>query len=240
MAENLISSYSSLETFAEQDKENILQVEMKTSRKGTPLLSSSNGRMKAQFKIMSDDEIAASMGKFDDGMAAASPKVKTAKRRSLAPLQQSVDGKDILTGYGRNISTIKDVMLPEKDCQQSTTDKRKQNSNNTHSFNHVKEEPCFSELNEVETKERKVEDPLIEDALDLITSTETVGEGYWKSMAEERRFALEETLFENDKLYDRIGHLEMENDRLRRSLSELECFKMLYHSLQDKIVPEET
>ena len=61
--------------------------------------------------------------------------------------------------------------------------------------------------------------------------TDKVDDSYWKTIAEERRIALEETLSENERLYDSVDKLETENSALKQQLSDLECYKMLYNNL---------
>lgn len=190
------------------EKENYISSEMKTSRKNASILMASNGRLKGQFKIMSDDEIANNKGKMD--------KKHFGKRRSLAPLQQSVEGKNILTGHVPR-ETMKDIITENAPVEE--TQDKKVDINKNFVLEGVDEK--------VEQKET-----LVEDALNLMKTTEQIGEGYWKSIAEERRLALEETLEENDKLYDEIDGLKQENGKIRKSLSEMECYKMLY--LQSK------
>lgn len=53
-----------------------------------------------------------------------------------------------------------------------------------------------------------------------LTSDETVGEHYWEVLAEQRRVALEESLIENEGLYDRIGTLESELNESKKLLDE--------------------
>lgn len=51
-------------------------------------------------------------------------------------------------------------------------------------------------------------------------TTEEVGEHYWEILAEKRRVALEESLIENEELYERIGTLESELNEKDKVLQE--------------------
>jgi geminin len=53
-----------------------------------------------------------------------------------------------------------------------------------------------------------------------LTSDESVSEHYWEILAEKRRVALEESLVENEELYDRIGSLESELNESKKLLDE--------------------
>lgn len=51
-------------------------------------------------------------------------------------------------------------------------------------------------------------------------TSDKVGESYWEIIAEKRRAALEESLVENEELYERIGTLESELNESRKLLEE--------------------
>lgn len=83
-----------------------------------------------------------------------------------------------------------------------------------------------------------------------LTSDEVVSENYWEVLAEKRRVALEESLTENEELYDRIGSLESELNQSRKLLEEtrnlvdvltemLDESKSADNSMVNKTNPEE-
>lgn len=51
-------------------------------------------------------------------------------------------------------------------------------------------------------------------------TSEAVGENYWEILAERRRVALDESLKENQELYERIATLEEELDQSKSLLAE--------------------
>lgn len=172
----------------------------------SPFSTPGSGKHKP-FKILSDDEIAIINTKKSG--SGSGKKTKTAKRRSLATLQQSAQGKGTLVGQNRDTFSIKEAFSRKG----------------------------FTKLEESTSEGTDVEKDLVEDAITLMKATETVNDSYWKTIAEERRIALEETLSENDKLYDEIDTLKEENKRLKKELSEAEYFKILYNNLLEASSP---
>lgn len=93
----------------------------------------------------------------------------------------------------------------------------------------------FSEVNQTPETKRKVPtintattssqtSPTVEAATKNVTAadltSETVGENYWEILAEKRRAALEESLTENQELYERIASLEDELNQSKTWLAE--------------------
>lgn len=69
-----------------------------------------------------------------------------------------------------------------------------------------------------------------------LTADKPVNEHYWETLAEKRRGALEETLFENQELYERIANLE---DELNHSKSMLEEARDLVTVLTEMLEEKE-
>ena len=69
-----------------------------------------------------------------------------------------------------------------------------------------------------------------------LTADKPVNEHYWETLAEKRRSALEETLFENQELYERIANLE---DELNHSKSMLEEARDLVTVLTEMLEEKE-
>jgi geminin len=68
-----------------------------------------------------------------------------------------------------------------------------------------------------------------------LTSETPVSEDYWKMLAEKRRSALEETLTENQELYERIADLECELNQSKSMLEEArELVNVLTEMLNEK------
>lgn len=203
----------------ELDKENIVQeANMKTGSKldaFSPFLKhGSKG-----FKILSDDEI--TQTKNNSGGVSKGK----SKRKSLATLQPSTDGKGKLVGNGRETLSIKEAFKRKKDTKDLTPASKID----------VKVHTPSNQIEKIEeiplVKEDLTDDQLVSEALSLMKKTDKVEDSYWKSMAEERREALEETLKENENLYDEIDKLSEENKALKQKLSDAECYKMLYNNL---------
>lgn len=72
-----------------------------------------------------------------------------------------------------------------------------------------------------------------------LTSDKPVHERYWETLAEKRREALEETLFENQELYERIANLEDELNHSKSMLEEArDLVTVLTEMLEEKEHPE--
>jgi len=207
-------------------------------KKGTPkksktdrenMLHGTPGKLRPGFKIFNDHEL-----------SAKKTKTPTKNRRSLAPLQPTADDENVLVG--RNIPSDK-----EQDGEKNSKVERTESAGVNPSVNQLKEKDSLSgndaislleeaddkshESHQMEQKQDNSEqDTLVIDALAIMKATEVVGDSYWKQLAEERRLALQETLDENDKLYDEIDELKKRNKEMREKLDELECYKMLYLS----------
>lgn len=69
-----------------------------------------------------------------------------------------------------------------------------------------------------------------------LTLDRPINERYWETLAEKRREALEETLFENQELYERIANLE---DELSHSKSMLEEARDLVTVLTEMLEEKE-
>lgn len=68
-----------------------------------------------------------------------------------------------------------------------------------------------------------------------LTSDKPVTEKYWEVLAEKRRSALEETLVENQELYERIANLEDELNQSKNMLSEArDLVTVLTEMLEEK------
>lgn len=66
-------------------------------------------------------------------------------------------------------------------------------------------------------------------------TTDTVGEAYWEVLAEKRRVALDETLVENQELYERIAVLEDELNQSQSLLAETRnLVEVLTEMLEEK------
>ena len=229
-----VSVFQSLSRSGEDiNKENIpTEQNMKTvSSAYSPFLKSGSKNL---IKILSDDEI--QKGIKSTGTGSSKSKNKSNKRKGLATLQQTSDGQGKLTGNGRESTlSIKDAF------------KRKQDSKHLAKNVDVKVTPVVvntppstvnSKLQDIKepsstiTEDQKnTDDQLVQEALQLMKQTEKVDDSYWKNIAEERREALEKTLAENKKLYDKVEKLTQENEDLKQQLSEAECYKILYRNL---------
>jgi len=203
----------------ELDKENIVpEANMKTGSKLDAFSPFVKHGSKG-FKILSDDEI--NQTKKSGG----SLKGK-GKRRSLATLQPSTDGKGKLVGNGRETLSIKEAFKRKKDTKDSTLETKIDVKVHTPLLlNHIEKIEAPS------VKEELTDDQLVSEALSLMKKTDKVEDSYWKTMAKERREALEETLKENENLYDEIDKLSDENKVLKQKLSDAECYKILYNNL---------
>ena len=186
---------------------------MKTSRNGTPLPSSS---VKGKGFTIFCDEVSGPQKQKER------KSVKTGKRRGLTPLQQSVVGENVLAR--REI----DDYGTKGHCGEKGHAKISEYLNKPQL--EVKDE-LSGQLNKNAVANDTAASTLVDDALSLMKSTEEVGESYWKTIAEDRRLALEETLEENDRLYSDIDKLQSELEESKRYLSELESYKMLYLSM---------
>ena len=208
----------------EIDKENILTCEnMKTVNKLnslSPFIKNGN----KGFKILSDEEIAKKTPIHSQSSQLSKVKF-TQKRRSLATLQPSSDGKGKLAGNGRESLSIKEAFKRKKDTKHTS-------NSSSIDVKTTNERVSENILNEIEIGEKsKSDESLVNEALELMKKTEKIDDSYWKNIAEERRTALEETLSENEKLYDEIDKLSEENEKLKTLLSEAECYKLLYNNL---------
>ena len=198
---------------------------MKTSKSGS----------RGHFKIFSDSGP-------DEAPKGAPKKVKTGKRRSLAPLQPSVVGENVLAGHGRQQS-LKDIL---DDTVSKLTENAKTHRSGEDQFVFSNGDGSASEdlpaEPSVPPNDHNISaDNLVDDALSLMKATDEVGETYWKEIAEERRIALEETLSENDRLYDELEKLKSEVENSKEYMRELESYKMLYLGMcerKDSIVCE--
>ena len=216
----------------DKDKENIIrESNMKTvSSTFSPFLKSGS----KSFKILSDEEI--QKGKK---VGSKSKNKSNNKRKSLATLQPTSDGQGKLTGNGRELLSIKEAFKRKHESKHLSKNIDVKVTTTATALDKVElptvnlkpddiKEPVASTINKDEPNS---DDQLIQDALLLMKQTEKVDDNYWKSIAEERREALEETLDENEKLYDKIDELQQENGDLKQKLNEAVCFKLLYQNL---------
>lgn len=168
-----------------------------------------------------------------------SPLRSSAKRRGLATLQPSATGRGSVVGSLRVDSVTSDFVKQKKESNLLTSPvwaeftSRPACSNSTVSSPHILT-ACIStqtEPNEWLTiGETREKDDLAEEALALLRS-EPSQEQYYKQIAEERRLALEETLTENEELYDEVAELKEKNEQLEKALSEAESYKLLYMAM---------
>ena len=236
MAENeCVSVLQSLTSGEDIDKENVAtEPNMKTvSGNFSPFVKSGT----KSFKILSDEEIQ----KGIKGTNNSKIKNKSSKRKSLATLQPTSDGQGKLTGNGREtVLSIKEAFKRKQDAKHlsknvdvkvtpfvassppSTLDSKLEDIRDPSSLI-TEDKKVFNETN--------TDDQLVKEALQLMKQTEKVDDSYWKNIAEERREALEETLAENEKLYEEVDKLTQENTDLKQQLSEAECYKILYRNL---------
>ena len=214
---------------------------------------SPSNKKSSPFNIISDNDIAILASKK---LGAGNP-VKTAKRRSLATLQPSALGNGSLSGNGRD-GTIENLFSKGKKSSKNSTPQSvtktpltsTKEERDTKSIS-IKDSgkltpkepsntttPLLTPVNTTKSTDKATDDPvvgddkdLIEDALALMRSTEEVTDSYWKKLAEERRLALEETLKENDSLYDEIDLLKEENQKLKDAADDAAYFKLMYENL---------
>jgi len=74
---------------------------------------------------------------------------------------------------------------------------------------------------------------LAEEALNLLRS-EPSNEDYYRDIAEQRRQALEETLRENEELFDELDRMKQKCGELEKALNEAESYKLLYLAMNEK------
>lgn len=208
---------------SEENKENLnTPTRMKNFKLGNSSILSPFSKQKS-FKILSDED--AGMVSLKQKKGYPTPKVKDMKRKSLATLQQSTEGDGNLAGQNRRNISIKDAFnLKKKTASVMKKGKQPEKENLISSTEHDDESSA------------EESDKLIEDALALMKATEKETDSYWKKMAEERRIALEETLEENETLYNELDEKNAEIDRLKKALSDAECYKLLYNNLVDSKV----
>ena len=205
---------------SEENKENLnTPTRMKNFKLGNSSILSPFSKQKP-FKILSDED--AGMVNLKQKKGHPTPKVKDLKRKSLATLQQSTEGDGNLAGQNRRNISIKDAFNLKKKTISVMKKGEQTEKENLISHSSTKHE------DESSTEESG---KLIEDALALMKGTEKETDSYWKKMAEERRIALEETLEENETLYNELDEKNAEIDRLKKALSDAECYKLLYNNL---------
>ena len=203
---------------SEENKENLnTPTRMKNFKLGNSSILSPFSKQKP-FKILSDE--GAGMVNLKQKKGHPTPKVKDMKRKSLATLQQSTEGDGNLAGQNRRNISIKDAFNLKKKTA-SVMKKEEQ----------AEKENLISPTKHDDESSTEESDKLIKDALALMKSTEKETESYWKKMAEERRIALEETLDENETLYNELDEKNAEIERLKKALSDAECYKLLYNNL---------
>jgi len=192
-------------------------------KKGTPkksrtdrenMLNGTPGKLRPGFKIFNDHDL-----------SAKKTKNPTKNRRSLAPLQPTADDDNVLTG--RNIPSDK-----EQGCEKISKLEQTESISISDAISLLKEtdDTCHEFHQLGQKQDNSEQDTLVIDALALMKATAVVGDSYWKELAEERRLALQETLDENDKLYDEIDELKKRNKEMSEKLDELACYKILYLS----------
>ena len=219
----------------EFDKENNVTVEgdMKTVSAFSPFMKTGS----KSFKILSDDEI--QKGVNGGSTSKTHLKNKSNKRKSLATIQPTSDGQGKLTGNGREQTlSIKEAFKRKTESKHvsKNIDVKVTPATTISSADKVGlsvATPKCEDSKEIESIKEEVgnDDQLIQDAILLMKQTEKVDDSYWKNIAEERREALEEALTENEKLYEAVDGLTEENTELKQTLSELECYKILYQNL---------
>jgi len=230
-----VSVFQSSTSGEDTNKENIpTEPNMKTvSSTYSPFLKSGS---KSLIKILSDDEIQ----KGIKSTGSSKSKNKSNKRKGLATLQPTSDGQGKLTGNGRESTlSIKDAFKRKQDTKHlaKNVDVKVTPVANTppptvnSKIQDIKEPSSTITEDQKNTNKINTDDQLVQEALQLMKQTEKVDDSYWKNIAEERREALEETLAENEKLYDEVDKLTQENGDLKQQLSEGECYKILYRNL---------
>eukprot|EP00112_Aurelia_sp_Birch-Aquarium-sp1_P025524 Seg852.7 transcript_id=Seg852.7/GoldUCD/mRNA.D3Y31 product=Geminin protein_id=Seg852.7/GoldUCD/D3Y31 len=170
---------------------------------------------------------------------------KLTKRRGLATLQQSASSKNSVVGALRN-DAVFGGGLKQKKIEIFTEESPKverqpppKSGDATHSATQlvalrkvatatIETQTDFEEWLPLEDTRKP--DQLAEEALALMRS-EPSQEQYFKEIAEQRRLALEETLQENEELYDEIDTLKQKCTDLETALSEAENYKLLYNTL---------
>eukprot|EP00794_Sanderia_malayensis_P018251 gene18251-20071_t len=169
--------------------------------------------------------------------------IRSAKRKGLATLQPSATGKGSVVG-GQRRDTAPTDLLKQKSITSTFSWTIKQDSSPSLSGKHSwKSPPPFTPSCTTSTQtdfddwlgigETRQKDDLAEEALALMRA-EPSQEECIKEIAEERRIALEETLKENEELYEEIDCLKDKCETLEKSLSEAENYKLLYLSLLEE------
>ncbi|XP_065070972.1 geminin-like [Rhopilema esculentum] len=166
--------------------------------------------------------------------------LKPAKRRGLAILQPTASNKNVtVTGLWKASSSCGDQkqkkfeIFTEKDkSEHGTRPKSCRGEENRQVVTSIAAtQTDFEEWLSLE--EMKSKDSLAEEALALMRS-EPSQEQYFKTIAEERRLALEETLKENEELYDELDSLKERYAYLEKALNEAENYKILYLAMLEK------
>ena len=165
---------------------------------------------------------------------------KLTKRRGLATLQQSASSKNSVVGALRNDAVFGGGLKQKKieifTEESSKIERQQPNSGDATqsapsqkvATANIETQTDFEEWLPLEIANKP--DELAEEALALMRS-EPSQEQYFKEIAEQRRLALEETLKENEELYDEIDTLKQKCTELETALSEAETYKLLYNAL---------
>ena len=163
--------------------------------------------------------------------------LKPAKRKGLATLQPTASNKNVtVTGLWKAGSSCGDQkqkkfeIFTEEDKSERPKSCRGEESRQVVT-SIAATQTDFEEWLSLEEMKRK--DSLAEEALALMRS-EPSQEQYFKTIAEERRLALEETLKENEELYDELDSLKEKCSDLEKALSEAENYKILYIAMLEK------
>ena len=165
---------------------------------------------------------------------------KLTKRRGLATLQQSASSKNSVVGALRNDAVFGGGLKQKKIeifTEESSKNERQQLKSGDATLSTpprkvatttIETQTDFEEWLPLENADKP--DELAEEALALMRS-EPSQEQYLKEIAEQRRLALEETLKENEELYDEIETLKQKCTDLETALSEAQTYKLLYIAL---------
>ena len=160
--------------------------------------------------------------------------IKSAKRKGLSTLQPSASNKSVVVGTARNKG------VPHRESKQNkfeifceeTVSKAESVTKPKVVSSCASTQTDFDEWLSLE--EIKKPDNLAEEALNLLRS-EPSKEEYYKDIAEQRRKALEETLQENEELYDELEKMKKKCEDMEKALNEAESYKLLYVAMKEQI-----
>ena len=159
--------------------------------------------------------------------------VKPAKRIGLSTIKQSISNRNNAAGK----ITIKGAPRRESKnqfeifCEETEVKTKRDAKQPKPVFANTSTQTDFDEWLSLE--ETKKPNRLAEEALTLLRSGPS-NEDYYRDIAEQRRQALEETLRENEELYDELDRMKQKCGELENALNEAESYKLLYLAMNEK------